>query len=74
MSTGELHGIAIKHGPELGRCWCTDPACKFTETATGHSGVLSMQTHAVQHAMATGHQVDESSESAMSVLPLAAHG
>lgn len=74
MSTGELYAISIQHGPELGRCWCTDPACKFTETATGHSGVMNMQAHAAQHAMTTGHQVDESSETAMSVLPLAARG
>lgn len=68
MSTGELHAISIQHGPERGGCQCG--SCDFHETALSHVAILDMQAHAVQHAMATGHQVEEFAEVSTTVRPL----
>ncbi len=68
MSTGELHAISITHGPERGGCQCG--SCDFHETALSHVAVLDMQAHAVQHAMATGHQVEEFAELTTTVRPM----
>lgn len=63
--TGELFAISILHGPERGGCQCGQ--CDFHETAFSHLAILDMQAHAVQHAMSTGHRVEEFAETSMTV-------
>lgn len=51
--------IRIASPAETGDCTCSEGLDCFHETAAGPAAVQQMWWHAVQHSMATGHQVNE---------------
>lgn len=63
-----MYEITIARPAETGDCTCTAGIGCFHETAAGHAEVQQMWWHAVQHAMATGHQVTEHTEAVRTVI------